>query len=728
MDPMNLEQRFCAHNYHPLPVVLTRGLDVWLWDDHGRRYLDMMSAYSAVSHGHAHPRLVQALTDQAHRLAVPSRAYYSDRLGPLAARLCRLSGLDAMLPMNTGAEAVETAIKAARRWGYQVRNIPEGQAEIIVAAGNFHGRTTTIVGFSSEADYRRDFGPFAPGFRAVPFGDAAAVAAAITANTCAVLVEPIQGEAGIIVPPDGWLTALRRLCDQHGILLILDEVQSGLGRTGRWFAFEHESEARPDGLILGKALGGGLLPVSAFLARADVMATFTPGSHGSTFGGNPLAAAVALEALAVLEDQHLVERSAVLGRHMLERLRRIDSPAIAAVRGRGLWAGVELTPMAGGARMACERLAARGILTKETHDTVIRLAPPLTISRADLDGALDTLEEVLHELAPHAVGGRSLSGGWPAARLADPVATDDAATLPQILMCAPEHFTVSYAINPWMDPGQWSPAAAALSHQARTGWQTLHDAYVALGAVVDVMPAEPGLPDLVFTANAAVVLDRIALMARFRHPERQGEEAPNRRFFEQLQQSGRIDRIEVMPDGAFFEGAGDAVWDAHRRMFWVGHGPRSSAGAGAVVARVFGQTVVPLRLVDPRFYHLDTCLCVLPGGEVLYYPGAFDDTGNGLLGDLVGADRLIAATPADAGTLAVNAFAVGHHLLMGSCSADLQATLEVRGYRVHRMPLAAFARSGGSAFCLTLRLDRRAVATGLNPGEGRSRAGVSRLP
>ena len=291
MKAIDLENRYSAHNYAPLPVVLARGKGAHLWDTSGRRYVDMMSAYSAASHGHGHPRILAALTAQAERLAVPSRAYYSDRLGPFLEELCELTGLDAALPMNTGAEAVETAIKAARRWGYRVKGIARDRAEIIVAAGNFHGRTTTVISFSTEPDYRDGFGPFTPGFRAVPFGDLAAIERAITPDTAAVLIEPIQGEAGIIVPPAGYLAGLRRICDAHRVLLILDEVQSGLGRTGAWFAFEHEG-IRPDGLILGKALGGGVLPVSAFVATRELMDVFTPGSHGSTFGGNPLAAAV----------------------------------------------------------------------------------------------------------------------------------------------------------------------------------------------------------------------------------------------------------------------------------------------------------------------------------------------------------------------------------------------------------------------------------------------------
>jgi ornithine--oxo-acid transaminase len=397
MTGFDLESRYSARNYHPLPVVLTRGEGARLWDVQGRSYIDMMSAYSAVSHGHGHPRILAALEAQARRLAVPSRAYRNDRLGPFLEKLCMLAGLDAALPMNTGAEAVETAIKAARRWGYRVKGVARDCAEIIVADGNFHGRTTTIIGFSSEPDYRDGFGPFTPGFRAVPFGDLGAMERAITAATVAVLIEPIQGEAGIIVPPPGWLAGVRRLCDARNVLLILDEVQSGLGRTGAWFACEHE-RVRPDGLIVGKALGGGVLPVSAFVAKRAVMDVFTPGSHGSTFGGNALAAAVGLEALRVIEEEGLVERSRILGDHMLGRLRDLNSPVLREVRGRGLWVGVEIDPAYGSARALCERLVVKGILSKETHDTVVRLAPPLVISRDDLDWALDRLAETLREV------------------------------------------------------------------------------------------------------------------------------------------------------------------------------------------------------------------------------------------------------------------------------------------------------------------------------------------
>ena len=393
-----LDRRYGAHNYDPLPVVLARGEGSYLWDVDGRRYVDMMSAYSAASHGHGHPRILAALTAQAKRLAMPSRAFHNDRMGPFLKALCDSTGLDAALPMNTGAEAVETAIKAARRWAYRVKGVPRDRAEIIVAHGNFHGRTTTIVGFSSEPEYRDGFGPFAPGFRAVPFGDIAAIERAIRPETAAVLIEPIQGEAGIIVPPKGWLAGLRALCDAHHVLLIVDEVQSGLGRTGAWFAYEHET-VRPDAVILGKALGGGVLPVSALVGTRELMDVFTPGSHGSTFGGNPLAAAVALEAIKVIRDEGLVERSRVLGDHMLARLRAIRSPALKGVRGLGLWAGAEIDPRYASAARRLRAPAQEGRAVKETHNTVVRLAPPLVIAKDDLDWALDRFEEVVSELS-----------------------------------------------------------------------------------------------------------------------------------------------------------------------------------------------------------------------------------------------------------------------------------------------------------------------------------------
>jgi ornithine--oxo-acid transaminase len=391
------EARYGARNYQPVPVVVERARDCLVWDVEGREYIDMMSAYSAVSHGHLHPRVVAAAQRQLERVAVTSRAYYGTTLGPFLEKLCALAGFERALPMNTGAEAVETAIKCARRWGYRVKGIADGQAEILVARGNFHGRTTTIVGFSSEADYRAGFGPFAPGFAHFDFGDMASVRAATHANTCAVLVEPIQGEAGVIVPPPGFFTELREWCSRNDMLLIIDEVQAGLGRTGRWFAFEHEG-IRPDALILGKALGGGLLPVSAFLADGCVMDVFNPASHGSTFGGNALAAAVGLEALQVIEDENLVARSAAQGDYLLARLREVMAagcPLIRDVRGRGLWAGVDIDPAHATARELVERLAAQGVLSKETHETVIRFAPPLTITRALIDRAVAIFRQVV---------------------------------------------------------------------------------------------------------------------------------------------------------------------------------------------------------------------------------------------------------------------------------------------------------------------------------------------
>lgn len=393
MNAIVLEREVCAQNYAPLPIMLSHGEGVWLTDVAGVRRLDMMSAYSAVSLGHGHPRILKVLNEQARRLAVTSRAFHTEPLGPFLARLCAVAGQEMALPMNTGAEAVETAIKAARRWGHKVKGIADGRAEIIVADNNFHGRTTTIVGFSSDESYRDGFGPFAPGFVSVPFGDAAAMAAAITPNTAAILIEPIQGEAGIVLPPDGYLRALRELCDRHNVLLILDEIQSGLGRTGHWFAHQHEG-VKPDGLIVGKALGGGVYPVSAFLASRAVMQLFGPGSHGSTFGGNALAAAIGHEALTVIEEEKLVERSAGLGAYMKQRLVAMTAGLASEVRGRGLWIGVEIAPGAGNAKEIVARLADAGVLTKETHERTIRFAPPLTISRRELDWGLERCESV----------------------------------------------------------------------------------------------------------------------------------------------------------------------------------------------------------------------------------------------------------------------------------------------------------------------------------------------
>jgi len=396
--PIDAERHFGAANYDPLPVVLVRGEGARLWDDRGNEYLDMMSAYSAVSHGHCHPRLVQALTEQAATLAVTSRAYYNDRLPRLLERITTLTGLPKALPVNTGLEAVETALKAARKWAHRVKGVPDGCAEIIACEGNFHGRSLAIVSMSSEPQYRAGFGPLMPGFRLIEFGDPAALEAAITANTAAFIVEPIQGEGGVIVPPAGYLAECARICRAHNVLLICDEIQTGLGRTGTMFAFQHE-RILPDGLILGKALGGGLLPVSAFLARADVMAVFKPGDHGSTFGGNPLAARVALEAIETLIDEHLVERSAELGEWLLEALRAIESPLIRDVRGKGLLIGIEVDGKLCDARAVCERLMKKGVLSKDTHGTVVRIAPPLVIRREQLEVALARIRETFAEMA-----------------------------------------------------------------------------------------------------------------------------------------------------------------------------------------------------------------------------------------------------------------------------------------------------------------------------------------
>ncbi|HEV2320982.1 MAG TPA: ornithine--oxo-acid transaminase, partial [Gammaproteobacteria bacterium] len=387
----------CAHNYHPLPVVLTRGEGVYVWDDAGNRYLDMMSAYSAVSHGHAHPRLVKALTEQASKLAICSRAFHSEKLGRFLKRLCELTGMDMALPMNTGAEAVETAIKAARKWAYKVKGVPADKAEIVVCTGNFHGRTIAIVAMSSEAQYKDGFGPFPGGMKLIPYGDADALEKAIGPNTAAFLVEPIQGEAGIVVPPAGYLKKCAEICRRHKVLFIADEIQTGLGRTGKLLACEHEG-VNPDGLILGKALGGGLLPVSAFLASREVMGVFTPGDHGSTFGGNPLAAAVGLEALDVLVEEKLAERSAELGSYLLEKLAALKSPFIKGLRGKGLFVGIEIDSRKARAREVCERLMAEGLLSKETHETVVRLAPPLVVTREQLEWAVERIGHVLAEM------------------------------------------------------------------------------------------------------------------------------------------------------------------------------------------------------------------------------------------------------------------------------------------------------------------------------------------
>jgi ornithine--oxo-acid transaminase len=392
-----LEDRYCAHNYAPLPVVLVRGEGVFVWDDQGKRYLDMMSAYSAVSHGHCHPRLVKILAEQSSRLAVASRAFYSDRLAPFLQYLCAATGQDMALPMNTGAEAVETALKAARKWAYSVKGVAPNRAEVIVCEGNFHGRTIAIVGMSSEPQYRDGFGPFPPGFKLIPYGDAVALESGITPNTAAFLVEPIQGEGGILIPPAGYLAECARICKKHNVLLICDEIQTGLGRTGALLACDHEG-VKPDGLVLGKALGGGLLPVSAFLARREVMEVFHPGDHGSTFGGNPLAAAVAQEAMSIIVGEKFAERARHLGQYFLEALKEISSPLIKEVRGKGLLIGMEVDPGRIKARRMCEALMEQGILSKETHETVIRFAPPLVIAREQIDESIVLIRETVKAL------------------------------------------------------------------------------------------------------------------------------------------------------------------------------------------------------------------------------------------------------------------------------------------------------------------------------------------
>ncbi len=391
---IEISERYGAHNYHPLPVVLSKGEGIWVWDVEGRKYLDFLSCYSAVNQGHCHPRMIAALTEQARKLTLTSRAFHNDQLGPFLKELCGLTGYEMALPMNTGAEAVETALKASRRWGYMVKGIPDGKAEIIACAGNFHGRTTTIIGFSTEEAYKRGFGPFTPGFKVIPYGDAGALEKAITPETAAFLVEPIQGEAGVVVPPEGYLREVRRICSEKKVLFVADEVQTGFCRTGKMFCWEHEG-ARPDMMILGKALGGGYYPVSAVVASKEILGVFDPGSHGSTFGGNPLGAAVAREAIRILVEEKLDRRAAELGSWFMEELRGIKSPYVDHVRGKGLLIGVVLKPEAGGARPFCEKLQAEGLLAKETHEDVIRFAPPLVIEKADLEWALERIRKVL---------------------------------------------------------------------------------------------------------------------------------------------------------------------------------------------------------------------------------------------------------------------------------------------------------------------------------------------
>ena len=393
-DYIELEDEYGAHNYHPLDVVLTRGEGVWVYDVEGKRYLDCLSAYSALNQGHVHPKILEALEKQAHEITLTSRAFRNDQLPLLYKELHDLTGYEMSLPMNSGAEAVESALKLARKWAYQTKGVPKGQSEIITASDNFHGRTITIISFSTEPLYKDDFGPFTPGFITVPFGDADAIARAITPNTAAVMIEPIQGEAGVHVPPEGYLKQVRQICTDNNVLMIADEIQTGLGRTGKLFAVDYE-DVRPDIMIVGKALSGGFYPVSAILADRSILGLFRPGEHGSTFGGNPLGAAVARAALRVLKEENMIENAREMGEYFMEQLVEINSPYVKEVRGKGLLIGVELKPEAGGARRFTEALKDRQILAKETHENVIRFAPPLIIDKETIDWALPRIREVL---------------------------------------------------------------------------------------------------------------------------------------------------------------------------------------------------------------------------------------------------------------------------------------------------------------------------------------------
>jgi len=386
-----------AHNYHPLPLVLTKGEGIWVWDADGRKYLDCLSAYSAVNQGHRHPKIIKALKDQADKLTLTSRAFHNDQMGEFLEKLCQMAEMDMALPMNTGAEAVETAIKAVRKWGYEVKGVQENSAEIIVFRDNFHGRTIATVSMSSEPDYKKNFGPFTPGFKLVDYNDTAALEATITPNTVAIIMEPIQGEAGIIVPDEGYLAKVKSLCRTHNILYVLDEIQTGFGRTGKLFCYQHEKAAAPDMLIVGKALSGGVYPVSAVLSSKEIMNVFTPGIHGSTFGGNPLGAAVGLAALKVVEDEKLTERSQMLGDYLMRKLEEIPTNKISQIRGKGLFVGIELNKDLGGARPYCEALMEKGMLCKETHDHVIRLAPPLVIEKDNIDWMVEQIAAVLKD-------------------------------------------------------------------------------------------------------------------------------------------------------------------------------------------------------------------------------------------------------------------------------------------------------------------------------------------
>jgi len=391
---INLENRYGAQNYKPLDVVLNRGEGIWVWDVEGKRYLDFLSSYSAVNQGHCHPKIMKTMIEQAQKLCLTSRAFRNDQLGLFYEDICNVTNSHMVLPMNSGAEAVETVIKAVRKWGYTLKGVPQNQAEIIVCENNFHGRTIAIIGFSSESQYREGFGPFPPGFKIIPFGEARALEEAITPNTVAFLVEPIQGEAGVIVPPSGYLREVKSICKQNDVVLILDEIQTGLGRTGKLLAEEHD-DIEADVTLIGKALSGGFYPISAILSNTEVLGVFMPGEHGSTFGGNPLACAVARTAIKVLIEEKMIENASKLGDYFLTQLRGIKSPYIKEVRGKGLMIGVELVPEAGGARGFCEQLMAQGLLCKDTHENVIRFMPPLVITKEEIDWALEKIEPIL---------------------------------------------------------------------------------------------------------------------------------------------------------------------------------------------------------------------------------------------------------------------------------------------------------------------------------------------
>lgn len=391
---MDLENTYGAHTYHPIPVVISKAEGVWVWDPEGKRYMDMLSSYSAVNQGHRHPKIIAAAKEQMERVTLTSRAFHNDRLGIFLKRLTEVAGMDMAIPMNTGAEAVESGIKVARRWGYKKKGIPADKAEIIVCEDNFHGRTTTIVGFSSDPGSTDGFGPFAPGFKSIPYNDTKALEEAITPNTCAFLVEPIQGEAGVIVPDEGYLAEVSRICEENNVLLICDEIQTGFARTGKMFCFQHAG-IKPDIILVGKALGGGMFPVSAAISTEEIMSVMTPGSHGSTFGGNPLACAIAMAAMDVLVEENLVEKSNEMGAYFMDALRNMNSPLVKLVRGKGLLIAIELTKEAGPARKYTEALKANGLLAKETHETTIRFAPPLTITKEEVDTALGIIRKVL---------------------------------------------------------------------------------------------------------------------------------------------------------------------------------------------------------------------------------------------------------------------------------------------------------------------------------------------